>query len=93
MDDIPCGTEINAIVSEKLETIEQDHYEYIKVGLNQYFKPNLITINLYHLKFPKNHLERKSILTLEDDSEYVITQIENNQNVKLSSKLTLFNFK
>jgi hypothetical protein len=33
LDDIPCGTEINAIISEKLETIQQDHFEYIKVSV------------------------------------------------------------
>ena len=32
LDNIPCGTDINAIINEKLETIEQDHTEYIKVG-------------------------------------------------------------
>ncbi len=29
LDNIPCGTEINAIINEKFETIEQDHTEYI----------------------------------------------------------------
>ncbi len=31
LDEVPCGTEINAIVNERLETIEQDQHEYIKV--------------------------------------------------------------
>ena len=32
LNDAPCGTEITAIVSEALETIEQYHWEYVKVA-------------------------------------------------------------
>ena len=31
IDNVPCGTEINAYVTGSLETLEQDLYEFIKV--------------------------------------------------------------
>lgn len=31
IDDIPCGTSVTAFVSKQLETLEQDHHEYLKV--------------------------------------------------------------
>lgn len=60
LDDVPCGTDISATINEKLETLEQNHYEYIK--------------------FAKNKLDRKTIIALKDDKEYVINKTENSQN-------------
>lgn len=31
IDDIPCGTSVTAFVSKRLETLEQEHHEYLKV--------------------------------------------------------------
>jgi hypothetical protein len=31
IDDVPCGTQVNAYIARNLETIEQDPREYIKV--------------------------------------------------------------
>ena len=33
IDSVPCGTSITAYVSKKLETLEQHHHEYVKVGV------------------------------------------------------------
>ncbi|XP_010887155.1 ciliogenesis-associated TTC17-interacting protein [Esox lucius] len=35
IDDTPCGTEITAYISLNLETLEQDHHEYIKLQDHQ----------------------------------------------------------
>lgn len=32
IDGVPCGTSITAYVAQNLETIEQQHHEYVKVG-------------------------------------------------------------
>ena len=32
IDNIPCGTSIMAYVTQNLETLEQQHHEYVKVG-------------------------------------------------------------
>ncbi len=65
LEDVPCGTDITATVNERLETLEQSHYEYIS--------------------FPKGKLDRKTILTLTDDKEYILTRTENGQNVTKST--------
>lgn len=31
VDGLPCGTEVNAFVNHKLETIDQEQFEFIKV--------------------------------------------------------------
>ena len=33
IDNVPCGTSITTYVSQKLETLEQHHHEYVKVRL------------------------------------------------------------
>lgn len=60
LDQMPCGTDITATINEHLETLEQNHYEYIK--------------------FPKHKLDRKTIIALRDDKEYVINKTEKSQN-------------
>lgn len=60
IDDMPCGTDISGTVNERLETLEQNHYEFIK--------------------FPRSKLDRKTIISLRDDKEYLISKTENTQN-------------
>jgi hypothetical protein len=33
IDSVPCGTSITAYVSPKLETLEQQHHEYVQVNI------------------------------------------------------------
>lgn len=65
IDNVPCGTDISATINEKLETLEQNHYEYIK--------------------FPKNKLDRKTIIALKNEKEYVINKTENSQDLTKST--------
>ena len=60
IDEVPCGTDISATVNEHLETLEQNHYEFIK--------------------FPKQKLDRKTIIALREDKDYIVTKTENNQS-------------
>lgn len=60
MENVPCGTDITATVNERMETLEQNHYEFIN--------------------FPKSKLDRKSILAVSGDNEYVLSKTENSQN-------------
>lgn len=60
IDGVPCGTDISATINEHLETLEQNHYEFIK--------------------FPKQKLDRKTIIALREDKDYIVTKTENNQS-------------
>ena len=33
IDSVPCGTSITTYVSPKLQTLEQQHHEYVKVNI------------------------------------------------------------
>lgn len=42
IDGVPCGTSITAYVSKSLDTLEQQHHEYVKVRQDMY----IIIINI-----------------------------------------------
>lgn len=49
IDGVPCGTSITAYVAQNLETIEQQHHEYVKVG-------TCIVIQVFVVDYESNHL-------------------------------------
>ena len=40
IDSVPCGTSITAYVTKALDTLEQQHHEYVKVGESQDYLDN-----------------------------------------------------
>ena len=42
IDNVPCGTSITTYVTQKLQTLEQQHHEYVKVSFVAPLEPMLI---------------------------------------------------
>jgi hypothetical protein len=60
LDDLPCGTEINAYINEKLQTIEQEHYEFIKLPQSQLDRKTLISFDNETNHYIINKIEKSS---------------------------------
>ncbi len=44
LDEVPCGTDITATVNERLETLEQNHYEYISFPKGKLDRKTILTL-------------------------------------------------
>ncbi|XP_006636372.2 ciliogenesis-associated TTC17-interacting protein [Lepisosteus oculatus] len=60
IDDIPCGTSVMAYVSERLETLEQHHHEYVKLRDHPLDRKS-------HLIRQDDHLVVNKIITERED--------------------------
>ena len=47
IDNVPCGTSITCFLSYSLETLEQQHHEYVKVSIHYNFKDAVCNYDMY----------------------------------------------
>lgn len=50
IDNVPCGTSITAYVTRNLETLEQQHHEYVKVGWQFWISSSIWIIHMLRVK-------------------------------------------